>query len=211
MTHYSSKRFASNAGIAIGPILFVVALLAVIGMAMSAGNNTVGSTIASDRVRADIKSQGNLIRSKILECNQYSFDRGDLTDKYPYSGPDGVSFGTTAQLVESLDCLAFVNQGTTLPNNNTNLWAGAHSATLPPPTQGFDKWMYVNAGSSGGRCIRIQPSAGNATSPGIKDGLASVSAAFSTQEVVYDPSSSSQRFILWITYPSGTVNAGCQS
>lgn len=206
-----APRASSEAGIAIGVILFVVALLAVIGVSMSAGSNTVGSTIVSDTVRNNIKSQANLIRSKILECNQYSFDRGELGDKYPYAGANGASFGATPQLVEDLHCMAFVAEGTTLPDTRTSLWSGAHAATLPPPSPGFDKWVYVNAGPTGGRCIRVQPNAGNANDVGIKTGLAQVQGAFSSQEVVYDPNSSSQRFILWITAPSGTVSADCSS
>jgi hypothetical protein len=199
-----SERIVPDAGIAIGVVLFVVALLGVIAMAMTAGSNTVGSTIISDRVRSDLKSQANLIRSKILECNQYSFERGELADKYPASTGSGT-------LVEALDCLAFVAEGTALPNNLTSLWSGAHAATLPPPTAGFDKWVYVNAGASGGRCIRIQPLPANTGDVGIKTGLAQAFSAFSSQEIVYDPNSASQRFILWITAPSGTVSANCSS
>lgn len=198
------ERVRGDAGIAIGVVLFVVALLAVIGLSMSAGTNTVGSTIAADTVRNNIKSQANLIRSKILECNQYSFDRGELADKYPASTGTGT-------LVESLDCLAFVAEGTPLPDNRTNLWSGAHAASLPPPSPGFDSWYYVNAGATGGRCIRIQPLAANVNDVGIKTGLSQVFSAFSSQEVVYDPNSASQRFILWITKPSGTVSADCSS
>lgn len=197
-------RLSPQSGIAIGMILFVIAILAVIGIALSATGNFTGTTITPDRVINDIKSQVNLIRSKILECNQYAFDRGDLSDKYPLSTGSGT-------LVESLDCLAFVAQGTSLPSDLTNLWTGAHPASLPPPTAGFDKWYYANHGASGGRCIRIQPLTASVNDVGIKNGLGQVSGAFSSQEVVYDSNSSSQRFIIWITKPTGTPSANCSS
>lgn len=202
--NHAAHRPAAEAGIAIGMILFVIAILAVIGVAMSASGNFMGTTVTPDRVVADIKSQANLIRSKILECNQYSFDRGDLSDKYPESTGTGT-------LVESLDCLAFVAQGTTLPSNLTNLWTGAHPSSLPPPTAGFEKWYYKNAGPTGGRCIRIQPLTASATDIGVKNGLAQAATYFSSQEVVYDSNSSSQRFILWITKPSSSAHADCSS
>ena len=208
---FTSTRAASDAGIAIGAILFVLALLGVVAVAMSSGSSSVGSTIVSDRIRSDLKAQGNLIRSKILECNQYSSDRGELTDKYPYSDASGTTFGTTATLVSNLHCLAFVAYGTTLPNSSTGLWTGAHPATLPAPSSGMEEWYYVNAGATGGRCIRIQPLAGSVNDAGIKAGLAQAASGFSTQEVVYSAGSGSQRFILWITSPSGAASADCSS
>lgn len=198
----SNRRIASDAGIAIGVILFIVAILGVVTVAMSSGSSTVGSTISTDRVRTDIKSQANLIRSKILECNQYSFDRGELADKYPSSTGTGT-------LVSALHCLAFDSTGST--SANTPLWTGAHPATLPPPPTGMDSWYYKNAGASGGRCIRIQPLAPSVNDQGIKNGLSQAFSAFSSQEAVYDSNSSSQRFILWITAPSGAASADCSS
>jgi hypothetical protein len=188
-------RPVSSTGIAIGPILFVIALLGIIGIAMSSSNNFTASTITPDRVSADLKSQGNLIRNKILECYTNGYDRGDLTDKYPASTGNGT-------LVEDLTC----------PSYNTgaeSLWSGQSPASLPPPPGGFEKWYYVNAGASGGRCIRLQPVAGSAGDMGLKGGLAQAATSFSTMELLYDTNSSSQRFILWITRPSGSASADC--
>lgn len=208
---FKNNRAPSDAGIAIGVVLFVIALLAVLAIAMSSGSNTVGSTVVTDRVRSDVKTQANLIRAKIMECNQYSAERGELGDKYPYSNASGTSFSTTPQLVSSLNCLAFVSETTTLPSGLTHLWTGAHQATLGPPSNGLDEWYYVNAGSVGGRCIRIQPLAGSVNDTGIRTGLSQAFSAFSSQEGIYAPGSSSQRFILWITAPSGTPDSNCQS
>jgi hypothetical protein len=144
-----------------------------------------------------MKSQANLIRNKILECFTNGYDRGDLVDKYPASTGNGT-------LVENLDC----------PSYNTgaqNLWAGQSPATLPKAPNGFDKWVYVNAGASGGRCVRIQPSSGNTADVGLKGGLAQAANAFSSMELIYDPNSSSQRFIIWITKPTGAASVDCGS
>lgn len=197
-----SRRAVPDAGIAIGIILFIVALLGVVTVAMSSGSNTVGSTIVMDRVRSDIKSQANLIRAKILECNMYSAERGELADKYPASTGAGTA-------VDALECLAYDSSG--VASSLTPLWTGAHSATLPAPPSGFDKWYYKNDGVTGGRCIRIQPLAPNVGDAGIKAGLVQASAAFSDQEADYLPASASQRFILWITAPSGAATTDCSS
>ncbi|MBY0428503.1 MAG: hypothetical protein K2Q32_04710 [Alphaproteobacteria bacterium] len=207
-----NNRVEHDAGIAIGAILFVVALLGVIAVAMSSGSSSVGSNIAADRVRNDIKIQGNLIRSKILECNQYSSDRGNLPDKYPSSTGTGAGLST----VRSLNCLAFDvaedASGNAQATTNTPLWTGAHATSLPPTSTGFEEWKYKNAGAVGGRCIRIQPLAANVGDAGIKNGLSQAFSAFTaTDEAVYDPNSSSQRFILWITKPTGTTDADCAS
>lgn len=189
------KRLASDAGIAIGIILFIISILAVLAIAISASGNFMGTTITPDRVYHDTKSQANLIRNKILECYTYGYDRGDLTDKYPASTGNGTA-------VDSLDCPSYTS-------GQQNLWTGQSPASLPPPPTGFGSWYYVNAGASGGRCIRIQPS--TPTDVGIKNGLGQVSSAFAGNELVYDSASSSQRFILWITRPTGTASADCGS
>jgi hypothetical protein len=195
---FPSRRLHHEAGLAIGVILFVIALLAVIAVAMSASGTFTNSTITPDRIMADIKSQAQLIRSKILECYSYGYERGDLADKYPTSTGAGT-------LVEDLQCPSYTT-------GQENLWTGQSAAMLPPPTAGFDKWYYVNAASTGGgRCIRIQPNAGNASSIGVKNGLGQVATAFTANELVYDSGSASQRFIIWITRPTGTPSTDCGS
>src|ERR1700743_833864 len=105
-----STRLNKNQGIAIGMILFVLALLGVIAVARPAGANVTNTPIVPDRVTADMKSQANLIRNKILECYTYGYERGDLPDKYPAGASPGV-------LVENLTCPSY-NTGT------DNLWSG---------------------------------------------------------------------------------------
>lgn len=184
-----------EAGIAIGVVLFIIALLAVITIAISSSGNFMGTTITPDRVSNLIKSQAQLIRSKILECYTNGYERGELADKYPSSTGNGT-------LVSALDCPSYTS-------GQQNLWSGQAPTSFPPPPQGFGAWYYVNAGKTGGRCIRIQPDTPGDV--GIKNGLAQAAPAFSSSELVYDSGSASQRFILWITPATGTASTDCGS
>jgi hypothetical protein len=127
------KRLHPSAGIAIGPILFVLAVLGIIATMLAAGTGgSLGTASVSDRIAADVESQANMIRSKILEC-QMQYLVGDGTyavapcanDPYPCSDQD------TGTLVSALVC----------PNDppaGQNLWTGPRVAMLPPPTKGFN-------------------------------------------------------------------------
>jgi len=190
-----NTRLSRNSGIAIGMILFIIAVIAVLSIAISASGNFMGTTVTPDRVSADVKSQANLIRNKILECYTYGYERGDLVDKYPSSTGTGTP-------VSDLNCPSY-------PTGLTNIWAGQSPASLPPPPGGFDKWYYVNAGASGGRCARIQPL--STTDVGLKNGLLQASSVFDANELSFDANSGSLRFILWITKPTGSPSADCSS
>ncbi len=93
----SKPRLAPDSGIAIAAILFVIALLALIGGAIAAGGG--GFTIASvtDRVSADMETQANLIRSKINECN-LMYGTNANYDGYPSSD------ATNGTAVSALTC-----------------------------------------------------------------------------------------------------------
>ncbi len=197
MNYLFSPRFAQNSGIAIGIILFIIAVLAVLSIALTSTGNFMSTTVTPDRVSADLRSQANLIRSKILECYTYGYERGDLSDKYPSSSGNGTA-------VNSLTCPSYTS-------GVNNIWSGQSPASLPPPPTGFDVWYYVNAGATGGRCIRIQPLAANVADVGFKNGLSQAAGYFDGNEYVYDGNSASQRFILWITRPSGSASANCSS
>ena len=58
------SRFPANAGIAIGPILFILALLGMIVSFMASSSSGFNVAGAADRVNADIVNQANLIRTK---------------------------------------------------------------------------------------------------------------------------------------------------
>lgn len=202
---YKSERLSSSAGVAIGPILFVLALLGVLAAAMSTGGSNFQTASVTDRVVADITTQANLIRNTIINCRmQYDVAlsmgsvspvTADPPGKYPDSDPvDGT-------LVSALLCD---------PMGSGSLWS---DILLPPPTAGFGPWMYMNAGPEGGRCLWTAPTGtGGSVAAGMM-GVASrfntSSAADSAYEAVYDPDSTSQKFIVWITPPTGTANAKC--
>jgi hypothetical protein len=204
-------RPSAQAGFAIGPILFVLALLALIGGIMAASGGGFGSASIIDRVAADISSQTNLMRNVVNECNaQYlSFVKLKQTedstyvedsDPFPHSAAGGT-------LASALLCD---------PLGTQSLWA---NVAYPPLPLGFNNWMYMDASSSGGgRCVYITPTVKN---NGILDGLTKASLKFTVQsscnnsgtpcssEVIYDPSSASLKFALWITLPTGTPDSHC--
>jgi len=197
-----------QSGIALGPILFVLAILAIIGTVMSAGGGGFNTASVADRVTADVVSQANLIRSKINECN-LMYGTTSNYDGYPQDSTGG----SPGVLVSSLNC-------TGDPATLQNLWTGNRAINLPPPTAGFGNWYYVNTNTgglggsaTGGRCIYIQP---NASSSGVVQGLQNATKRFTSNttndgssEVNYNSSMSHQRFIGWITLPTGTANANC--
>ncbi len=210
------QRISSESGLAVGVILFALALVAVIAAVMNAGSMMGGSTIVIDRVAADTTSQGNLIVSKIRQCYSNGLDNKtldcsnnvggsrsgctgtsptDLTAFYPTSTGSGTA-------VSALDCPSY-GAGV------QNLWTGQAPSMLPPPTNGFDAWTYVNAGDVNGRCIRIQPNVATVDDQAVRAGLAQAANSYAAQEYTYTAGSSSQRFILWITRPSGAASADC--
>lgn len=186
------RRLPPSAGIAIGPILFVIAVLGLLAMIMS--SNIGGFSVASvtDRITADITSQVNLIRSKINECNLL-YGTNNNGDGWPAS----LAAGTK---VADLEC-----EGD--QSSNKNIWEGLRAALLPPPTPGFNEWYYVNAGDEGGRCIWTTPK--GSKNIGISTGLARAATKFSSSEVSYQESSDSQKFVVFITRPSGTTDSHC--
>lgn len=204
------QRFHPSAGIAIGPILFVIAMLAVLAAVMASGNGDYQVASGADRITADISAQANLIRSTINDCNmRYSLavstnPNALASDPYPDTPASG--------LVADLECS---------PLGAVSIWNnGASNILLPPPTKGFNPWSYVNAGVSGGRCFWTTPSAANPkSSSAIVGGLThaasrfnSAAAASLSKEVIYDPASDSQKFVVWVTMPSdlSSIDALCE-
>jgi hypothetical protein len=210
-----TPRFHPQAGIALGPILFVIALLGVIAAVIAADPGGFSTAGATDRIAADIQSQASLIRTKINECN-IKYGTNLNYDGYPSSD---TSNGT---LVSALNC-----DGD--PSGLQNLWNGERATTLPPPTQNFGAWYYMNTNgtglggtATGGRCIWIAPTISNPSSDAaLVDGLTKAANKFTHQttcsnnttcgaaEVIYDPASASQKFILWISIPTGSPDSHC--
>jgi hypothetical protein len=193
------KRFASHAGIAIGPILMVIALIAVIVGAMSMGSGDIGGAMNADRVTADLRGQIDMIRTKVGEC--VFLTRRETNPQFAYPADSTLS---TPALVKDLECPRD-------PAGQRNLWGGARPANLPAPPIGFDDWVYVNHGdpasiNPGGTCIYIQPTTAQASNSRIREGIQKALMRFATSEYEYDPNSVNQRIVVWIRRPqTGTA------
>ncbi len=212
-----NKRLPSDAGIAIGVLLFALAIIAAVTIALTGGNMMGNSTATIDRINAEVRSQADLIKAKIIQCYNDGLDakKVDCQNNTFVAGT-----GWTRAGCSPIDTTAFYPTSTgtgtamasvTCPSftASSNLWTGQQPTMLPPPSNGLAGWYYVNAGDSGGRCIRIQPVAGTVNDATVRAGLAQATNAFSANEVVYSAGSASQRFILWITRPSGAASADC--
>jgi hypothetical protein len=202
------KRLLPDAGIAIAPILFVIALLAILATVIAAGTGDFSTATVADRVYNDLYSQANLIRAKINECN-LKYGTNNNGDGYP---PDT----SVPTLVCALTCEGDPNTAETgndcagNPLTEENLWEGMRPALLPPPTPGFNQWYYTNASAAGGgRCIWTEPSSG--ANGGILAGLAKAASRFSSQEVVYNASGTTHRIVIWISVPTGNPDNHCIS
>lgn len=201
------KRLPPSAGIAIGPILFILALLGILATVLSAGSGSgFGAAGNADRITADITSQANMIRSKILECQMQYLVNGATYASAPCANdPYPCSNQTDGTAVANLTC----------PNDplsggaELSLWTGLRVSQLPPPTKGFSAWTYINAGDAGGRCFWTAPTAGK-TSTAVQ-GLSRAQEKFTSQEVAYDPNGNGQRFVVFVTIPSGPTNDYCKA
>ncbi|MGE0109272.1 MAG: hypothetical protein AB7S81_05860 [Bdellovibrionales bacterium] len=198
------KHLHPQAGIAIGPILFMLAILGIIASVMSSGGSGSFSTAGiSDRVTTHIVSQANLIRSKIEECRLQYEIKGTNFSSEPCIGdtyPCADEMEGTA--VAALTC---PNDPLDVDGGEKSLWSGIRVAALPPPTSGFSPWMYFNGGDEQGRCIWTAPEKGN-VDEGAKQGLLRAASKFTSQEIAYMPDSSTQKFVLYITRPNDMEN-----
>ena len=191
------RALPAQAGIAIAPILFVIAIIGVIIAALSAGGNSLGgSAIREDKIIADIRGQIDLIRSKVDECVMLT--RQSSAPQFLYPAYDNLN---NAVAVSALTC----------PREAASLWTGKHPASLPPVPNGFAPWQYMNHGnpddgiSPGGICISIVPlDATRASDPMLQAAMKSILKRFDASEYTFD--STTQRLILWIKRPvSGTT------
>lgn len=202
------QRLHPSAGIAIGPILFLLAILGVIAsvMASSGGGGGFGAASVSDRVTADIVSQANMIRAKVNECQLQYLTNGQTyasapceNDAYPCSDQ------TNGTLVSALTC----PNDPLISGAEQSLWTGLRPSQLPQPTAGFKPWRYMNGGDSGGRCFWTSLS-GSKTGTLIS-GLKRAAQKFTSAELAYDDTTNSQKFVVFITTPTGTATDNCQS
>ena len=168
-----------EAGIAIGPILFIIAILGILVAALSAGSGSFGSAATADRIKADVRGQANLIRAKVQEC--YMATMGNPSFDYP----DGPTPAGTP--VKSLLCPGD-------PAGLQNFWSGKRPTSLPPNPRGFNDWVYYNYAA--GRCIKLVPSA----PPGsdVQNALKATAALFSPSEI-YLNTGGDYSFSVWLT------------
>jgi hypothetical protein len=206
MMSQNQTTFRHDAGIAIGPILFIIAILGILGAVLAAGSGgSLGNAQTADRITADIVSQANLIRTKILECNLIRGNGG--SNYFPTSDT------TNGTPVADVECAGDTT-------GQKNLWSGVRATMLPQPTSGLNAWTYINTDASGtstasgGRCIWTTPV--GTGSAGIIEGLTKAASKFthsttysSSAEVIYDPGSVSQKFVVWISLPTGSANSNC--
>jgi ABC-type dipeptide/oligopeptide/nickel transport system permease subunit len=198
-------RLSSSAGIALGPILFILAILGLIATVMAAGGSSgFGTAGNADRVNADVSGQANLIRGKINECYMQYLLNGVNNSSSPCAGDAyPCSDQTSGTLVSALTCPG----DPLVSSSQQSIWTGLRVAQLPPPTRGFNDWYYMNGGDEGGRCIWTTSSIGANT--GLVAGLKLAARKFSSTELKYNSSSSSQKFVIFITPPTGTVTPLC--
>lgn len=214
-------RNAPHSGIAIGPILMIVALIAVIVGAFSMGSSDIGGAMRADQATAELRAQADQIRAKIQECvfitRQYATvalqadpvtgimpadTRSDLQKGYGWPGEGGL-LGTAIN-VRDLDCPRD-------PTGRQNLWTGMRPSTFPAAPSGFDNWVFVNHGdpravNPGGTCIRIQPQAATAADGRIREAITKALRGLAPDEYTYNPGSSDQMIIIWLRRPqSGTA------
>ena len=210
-------RLRVEAGIAIGPILFVIAALGLIATMISSNIGSYSSAGAIDRTAAELPSQANLIRTRMNQCNiqlasQLAIQNNNVGVPVPGNcsrvadcAKDPATFvGVTAvpTPVASVTC------------NGANLWQGL---AYPQPSMGFAAWNYVG-NTTGGRCIYTAPTtASPATNNRVVEAMKLVTKKFSTQttcnntstpctgEALYDPAAAAQKFVVWIGMPDSGV------
>ncbi len=207
----NATKFHPSAGIAIGPILFVLAILALLAAVMASGGNDFQVAGGADRISNDIVAQANLIRSTINQCNmQYTISISTQSIE-PAANGDYYPSPSGATLVANLVCNPLWGSSATTPTlwNDTVLG----NKLLPPPTTNFYPWKYIDDfANGGGRCFWTAPSTTNPlNSSTVTSGLARAASKFNSAssfstatEVLYDPGSTSQKFVVWITLPTGT-------
>ncbi len=185
------QRHSIRSGIAIGPILFIIAILAVLAGAISLSTGGSGSASMSDRINVELRTQANLFRAKVLECDMIT--RGNAGAGFPAT-PSGTP------TMDRVDC-----PGDT--GSNKNLWTGPRPATFPVTPGGMQPWVYCNDGA-GTICISICPITANAAATPVRAALSRAVANFSGSEISYDSASTDQRISVFIIRNGSAVCPG---
>ncbi len=185
------RGLAEDAGLVVGPIIWILGIVAALALLVGQGSADFGAAITSDRISETLTAQASLIRSKIFEC--WLVTQGRPSAGWPTTPASG--------LASDLLCPGD-------PAGSQSLWTGARPAMFPAAVTGFSSWQYAYspsgsiagcgpAGNSGGICIWTQPLIqSNASNPAFVSGVAAASGKFSPAEGNVDPST--LRFTLWI-------------
>jgi hypothetical protein len=125
----------SKGFVAIGLLVLIIALMALIGIAIAKGSNMFNKATAINNTITQLVAQANLIRQKIVQCAT-EYPEGDNGTSYhkPYPSGSGV-------LVSTLTCPG-------APAGGNNLWSGIDGVFLPQTPTGFNSWVYTNDATS---------------------------------------------------------------
>ena len=202
-TRFNTSRLNASAGIAIGPILFVIFILGIIATAFSSSSSVFTSAVSTDKISSDIVVQTNLIKSAVSSCRTRSIlkialSRGNPGEAclipsgrgypvfIPYAYPsrglirDLVCSPLIERVNDSRVC-EFLTDSSSL--QNFSIWKSeGHYTVLPPPPKGFKEWEYINAesdSSHGGICAWIAPENPEANNI-IEEGLKRAAAKFNS-------------------------------
>lgn len=157
-------------------IIVGIALLAVLATSLSLSSRGTGFHQMRIAVDAEISSQANLIRQRVIECNL----------RYPTPG-----FPTTpvSGLVRDLRCPG-------APNGYQILWNSPNNPSLPKPPTNHNEWTYV-ADSAGIR-ITTAALASYATNADLLGGQYTAWRRFHSSEADCNQSSGTASVTIWI-------------
>ena len=230
------RDIKSNAGIAIGPILFIVAIMAVIAVAVSSATGGFSTVLSADKIESEVFNQASLIRNKIIKCKAEFDLRRNLSSfsgKQLCPNPDGGGFPVSLEegsRIDELMCSSLVQvlkdsggeccfwQDDGCENLNVvsigdSIW---EDAVPPSGMSGFKPWKYINdIKNGGGICFWIEANFKNDT---VSEGFARAALKFRHSNSVADGIAnysevivSADKFIMWIVPPADEfkVNANC--
>ncbi|MCL2473689.1 MAG: hypothetical protein FWF23_02120 [Alphaproteobacteria bacterium] len=208
------KNFSASAGIAIGPILFVIFILGIVAAAFASSSGVFSGAISIDRISSDIAVQTGLIKSAVSSCKAKSALRISLSkgqkgeacltpsgQGYPLSGSETyperalvreLVCSPMTERVDSLGNCYFVtdNDGFGKIEHAFSIWNLEGSQTVfPSPPKGFRDWEYINAEapfSHGGVCAWISPVNPDSDNVSFTEGLIRAAAKFNSAVLPID-------------------------
>ncbi len=168
MKKYTLKRDRSGeAGNVLFYIFIAVALLGALTMAMSSGGGDQAIATSAFRITDNLRSQGQGVRSAILECIL----------RYPAAGYPTVTIPGTPENIDGVQCTP--NDGVTAA---FDLFGGTLGHFVPQSPAPFNGWQYDNDGA-GTVYIRIETPAESASDPSVISGIRNTASQYTADEV----------------------------